>query len=163
MLASTNADLLGLSFNVMSNQFLNVRLDISSIDLSVFGGPFVTPGSVPIFEFTLFDNPSGATGLGSGKILDVLQASGTVSAPTVFDWTEVLLPLNARGNTNGNVTLRIDLLNGGYAALDNIRIAASDTSGDVGDNSVGVPEPTTILGITLAGAGLTYLKRRRSV
>lgn len=163
MLSSRNDDLLGLSFNVGSNQFLNARLDISSIDLSVFQGPFVAPGAVPIFEFTLYDNPSGTTGLGSGTILDVLQASGTASPRTVFDWTEVLLPLNASGNTNGNVTLQIDLLSGGYAALDNFRIAASDTAGDIGDTSAAVPEPTTMLGIALAGGGLACLKRRRSV
>jgi hypothetical protein len=57
----------------------------------------------------------------------------------------------------------IDLLTGGYAALDNFRIAASDNAGDVGDTSAAVPEPTTMLGIALAGCGLTYLKRRRSV
>jgi len=172
MLASRNADLLGLSFNVGSNQFLNARLDISSIDLSMFGGPFVAPGALPIFEFTLYDNPSGTTGLGTGTILDVLQASGTASARDVFDWTEVLLPLNASGNTNGNVTLRIDLLSGGYAALDNILIAASNTPGDVGvivpeppvdPPGAAVPEPATILGIALAGGGLARLKRRRSV
>ena len=172
MLASFNADLLGLSFNIGSNQFLNARLDISSIDLSVFSGPFVTPGAVPTFEFTLYDNPSGTTGLGNGTILDVLQASGTASPRTVFDWTEVLLPLDASGNTNGNVTLRIDLLSGGYAALDNFRIAASDTAGDIGvitpETSIdppaeAVPEPTTMLGIALAGSGLAYFKRRRSV
>ncbi len=171
MLASRNADLLGLSFDVGSNQFLNLRLDISSIDLSVFSGPFVTPGAVPFFEFTLYDNPSGTTGLGSGTILDVLRASGTASARDVFDWTEVLLPLNASGSTNGNVTLRIDLLSGGYAALDNMRIAASNIPGDVGvitpeppidSPGAAVPEPTTILGIALAGGGLACLKRRRS-
>jgi hypothetical protein len=171
MLSSVQNDLLGLSFNVGSNKFLNARLDISSIDLSVFQGPFVTPGAIPTFEFTLYDNPSGTTGLGSGTILAVLQPSGTASARTVFDWTEVLLPLDASGNTNGNVTLRIDLLSGGYAALDNIRIAASNTPGDVGDSpnppidppAAAVPEPATILGIALAGGGLACLKRRRSV
>jgi len=171
MLASRNDDLLGLSFNVGSNKFLNARLDISSIDLSVFQGPFVTPGAIPTFEFTLYDNPSGTTGLGSGTILDVLQASGTASPRTVFDWTEVLLPLDASGSTNGNVTLRIDLLSGGYAALDNIRIAASNTPGDVGVITPelpveppveAVPEPATMLGIALAGGGLACLKRRRS-
>lgn len=157
MLSDAQNDLLGLSFNVGSNTFLNVRLDISSIDLSVFGGPFVPPGAVPTFEFTLYDNPSGATGLGGGTVLDVLQASGTASARDVFDWTEALLPLDAAGNTNGNVTLRVDLLTGGYAALDNFRIAASDTPGDVG-----LPEPATaaLLAAGLAGLGFPRTRRR---
>jgi hypothetical protein len=130
MLSNLQNDKLGLSFNIGSNDFLNVRLDISSIDLSVFSGPFVPAGAEPVFEFTLFDNPGGATGLvGNGTVLSTLQATGTASAQTVFDWTEVLLPLDAAGNTNGNVTLQIDLLSGGYAALDNFTIAASDTPG----------------------------------
>lgn len=131
MLSSVQNDLLGLSFNVGTNNFLNFSLDISSIDLSVFGGPFVSPGAIPTFVFTLFDNPGGATGLGSGTILDSIQVSGTASARDVFAWTEVLLPLDASGNTNGNVTLRIDLLNGGYASLDNFLVVASDIPGEV--------------------------------
>ncbi|NJN22360.1 MAG: PEP-CTERM sorting domain-containing protein [Leptolyngbya sp. RL_3_1] len=137
---------------------MNARLDISSIDLSAWLGPFVAPGDIPIFEFTLFDNPGGAPGLGSGTVLSSLQASGTASAQTVFDWTEVLLPLDASKATDGNVILRIDLLSGGYAAFDNLRIAASNTPGDVGDNPdpTAVPEPTTVLGLlALAGVGVT--------
>ena len=81
MLGTVQNDLLGLAFNVGSDDFLNYRLDISSIDLSVFSGPFnPVGGMVPVFEFTLFDNPSGATGTGSGVILDSQQASGTASA-----------------------------------------------------------------------------------
>lgn len=174
MAATRQTDLIGLSFNAGSNQFLSVRLDISNIGLSVFGGQFFPRREVPIFEFTLYDNPSGTTGLGSGTILDVLQASGTASEPDVFDWTEVLLPLNTSGSTNGNVTLRIDLLSGGYAALDNFRIAASNTPGDVGvitpeppidPPAAAVPEPTAILHwvLSLAGGGLACLKRRCSV
>ena len=120
----------------------------------------MSPGAVPTFEFTLFDNPSGATGLGSGAILDSLLASGTASARDVFDWTNVLLALDATGNTNGNVTLRIDLLNGGYAALDNFRIAASDTPGDVGGGGGSVPEPAT-LGLLSLGFLVMALSKRR--
>lgn len=152
MLSSVQNDLLGLSFNVGSNPFMNVRLDISSIDLSVFSGPFVTPGAVPTFEFTLYDNPGGLAGLGTGNILDTLQATGTASAQDVFDWTEVSLPLDTTGNTNGNVTLRIDLLDGGYAALDNFHITA-----DVSP----IPEPE-IYAMFLAGLGLMgFMARRR--
>ena len=143
MLSDLQNDLLGLSFDVEDNDFLNVSLDISSIDLDSFGGPFLPPdGTVPVFEFTLFDNPTGTPGLGSGTVLSSLQATGTQSARNVFDWTDVLLALDASGSTNGNVILRIDLLSGGYAAFDNLRIAASDTAGDVGES---VPEPGLVI------------------
>ncbi len=143
-------DLLGLSFDVGTNDFLNMRINISSIDLDRFGAPFVpTGGSIPIFEFSLFDNPSGGLGVGGGTLLDSAQATGTVSDRDVFDWTEHLLALDASGSTNGNVILRFDLIDGGYAAFDNILIAASDTSGDFG-----VPEPSALsvwgLGILVA-------------
>lgn len=152
MLSTVQNDLLGLSFNVGSNPFMNVRLDISSIDLSVFSGPFVPPGAIPTFKFTLYDNPSGANGLGNGTILDEIQASGTASARDVFNWSEVLLPLDTTGNTNGNVTLRIDLLEGGYAAMDNFHITA-----DV----LPIPEPETYA-MLLAGLGLVgFIARRR--
>lgn len=128
MLATLENDLLGLAFNVGERRFLNVRLDVSSIDLDRFSGPF-TPesGVAPVFEFSLYDNPSGTTGLGSGTPLEIFQAAGTPSPRTVVDWTEVLLAFDASGASNGNVILRINLLSGGYAALDNFRIAAADT------------------------------------
>ena len=52
------------------------------------------------------------------------------------------------------------LLQGGYAAMDNLLIAASDTAGDVGGGGQGVPEP---LSIALLGIGLAALRvtRRR--
>ncbi len=153
MLSNRQNDKLGLSFDIGNNDFLNVRLDISSIDLSVFGGPFVPNGTKPIFEFTLYDNPSGTVGLGSGAVLSTLQATGTASTQALFDWTEVLLPLDAIGNTNGNVILQIDLISGGYAALDNFLIAASDTPGSV------VPVPAAVW---LFGSGLFVLIGFRS-
>ncbi len=156
MLSTGQNDLLGLSFDTGGRDFLNFRLDISSIDLDRFGGPFVPNGAIPEFEFTLFDNPSGTPNLGSGSILSTFTTSGTPSARNVFDWTEVLAVLDASGSTNGNVTLRIDLLNGGYAALDNFRITASDTPGDIGV----VPEPLTILGAGTAIAFGTGFKRK---
>ena len=58
----------------------------------------------------------------SGMILDVAQVSGIASPRDIFSWTEVTLPLSTIGNTNGNVTLRIDLLEGDYAAMDNFHI-----------------------------------------
>jgi hypothetical protein len=154
MLSNVQNDLLGLSFDVGDYNFLNVSLNISSIDLSVFGGPFVQTGEIPVFEFTLYDDPSGVTGLGNGTILSSLQAAGTASEQTVLDWTQVMLPLAAKGNTNGNVILRIDLLDGGYAAMDNFLIAASN-------NSIITPIPAAVWLLGSGLAGLLTLKKRR--
>lgn len=158
MLSDRQNDLLGLSFNVGNFDFLNARLDISSIDLSVFGGPFVQLNAIPTFQFILYDNPTGITGLGSGTILDSIQVSGTASARDVFDWTDALLPLSTAGNTNGNVTLRIDLLGGGYASMDNFVIAASNTAG-----STSVPEPSVLALMCLGLAGLSLSRRNKNI
>ncbi|NER00251.1 MAG: PEP-CTERM sorting domain-containing protein [Cyanothece sp. SIO2G6] len=47
--------------------------------------------------------------------------------------------------------LRVDLLNGDYAAIDNLRIVASNTPGDVGE---AIPEPTSIVALCILGMGL---------
>jgi hypothetical protein len=161
-LASEN-DQLGLSFNVQGQNFLNFRLNISSIDLDRFGGPFNSPGVVPVFEIALFDNPSGATGLsGNGTLLDSEQVTGVASPlRTLFNWTEHTVALDASGSTNGNVTVRIDLLGtqgSRYAALDNFLIVASNTPGDVGGAAVPEPASVAVLGVGLVGL---FAARRR--
>ena len=86
--------------------FFNVQIDISSIDLSAFGAPFVTaPNDLPVVQFTLFDNPSGANTTGGGAVLDQTTLTGTRSARDTFDWTTGLFGLSTAGNSNGNVTL----------------------------------------------------------
>jgi hypothetical protein len=135
MLSTSQDDLLALSFNVAAYKFLNFKLDISSIDLDTFGGPFFD-GKAPTFKFSLYDNPSGAVGLGGGTLLSSVTQTGTL-APNqwTFDWSEKVMGLSTEGNTNGNVTLQIDLLEGGYAAMDNFTITAADLPP--------VPEPGT--------------------
>jgi PEP-CTERM motif len=162
MLSTAQNDYLGLSFDVGSNKFLNFKLDLSSIDLNSWGGPFFD-GKAPKFEFSLFDNPSGAVGTGSGALLSTAQATGTIAANRwTFDWTNTVVGLSTDGNTNGNVTLRIDLLEGGYAAMDNFVIAAADDPGDVGEVP-GIPEPGT-WALMLGGLGaIAALSRRRRV
>lgn len=146
MLEGEQDDLLALSFDVQEFDFLNLQMDISSIDLSSWGGPFIPPGGeAPKFRYTLYDNPSGTVGLGSGTVLDSDEATGTASAPAVFDWTHVSIPLDASLSTNGNVTLRIDLLEGEYASMDNFFIQSSDDP---------IPEPTSLGLFALAMIGL---------
>jgi hypothetical protein len=156
MLATAQDDRLGLSFDVGPFDFLNFRMDISPIDLDRWGGPFNNAGIAPNFAFTLFDNPSGAVGIGGGTVLDSCEVTG--DAPDnqwTFNWTEALCGLDASASTNGNVTLQIDLLAGGYAAMDNFRIAASDIEGEL---PVTTPEPGTV---ALLGMGLLGLALRR--
>lgn len=157
MLSSAQDDRLGLAFDVGSNDFLNVFLDISSIDLDRFGGPFVTPGDPAEFRFTLFDNPGGGPGLGGGTILSQLDATAAASDRTVFDWTRAVLPLAALGNTDGNVILQIDLLSGGYGAMDNLLIEASETPA-----VVPVPAAVWLFGTALIGL-VGFGKRRKAV
>lgn len=157
MLSTLNDDLLGLSFDVGSYSFLNVGIDVSSIDLNCCGGTFVNPGDVPVFRFTLYDNPGGAPGLGSGTVLDFDDVAGTPSAQSVFDWTSAVIALSAAGNTDGNVILRVDLLQGGYAAFDNLRISSSDVPLDLGQ----VPEPGTVAcGCAMAWVAFRRLRHR---
>ncbi|MDX2038317.1 MAG: PEP-CTERM sorting domain-containing protein [Isosphaeraceae bacterium] len=164
LLSTRQDDLLGLSFNLQGNDFLNFRLNISSIDLDRFGGSFnpANGSAVPVFEIKLFDNPGGGTSLsGNGTELASTQITGVASASrSVFNWTEHIVALDAKNSTNGNVTLRIDLLDtggSGYAAMDNFLIVASNTPGDVNL----VPEPSTLASLTLA-LGLTALTAVRT-
>jgi len=155
MLSTAQDDWLGLSFDVGDNDFLVLRMDISSIDLSAFGGPFVASGAVPVFEYSLYDNPGGGVGLGNGTPLATGQATGTTSDRDTFDWTAVQVPLDATGVTDGNVILRVDLLEGGYAALDNFLVFASETPD--------VPEPSTCVLLATGGlVGLLWLRRKQT-
>ena len=84
--------MLGLAFNVGSNQFLNFQVDISSIDVDkIWTKPIVPAGGlVPVFRFSLFDNPSGTPGVGGGTLLDFVDVTGTATAlKNTFDWTNV--------------------------------------------------------------------------
>jgi hypothetical protein len=158
MLSDAENDLTSLVFNVGAFDFLNVGVDVSSIDLDRFGGPFIPAGgAAPTFRFTLFDNPGGTPGLGGGTVLDFADASAAASDRAVFAWTSSVLALSTAGNTDGNVILQIDLLTGaGYAAFDNIRIVASDEEGDLDPISLPASLPLFAAGL----AALTAMRRR---
>ena len=127
---------------------------LCSIDLNNFGGPFFD-GKAPRFQFSLFDNPSAVADLGGGTFLSGAQATGVIAANRwTFDWTHANAGLSTAGNTNGNVILRIDLLEGGYAAMDNFSITAADIPA--------VPEPSSWLMLLAGLAATSTLVRRKS-
>jgi hypothetical protein len=164
LLSNVQDDLLGLAFNVGAFDFLNFRLDVSSIDLDRQGGPFVPTGAVPTFRFTLYDNPSGAPAVAGSPELSFTDVTGTPGPNRyTFDWTNVVVGLSAVGNTNGNVILTINLLSGGYAAMDNFVVAASDVAGQVPPIAAVAPEPTTGVLLASGAVGVGLLARRRRV
>lgn len=156
-LSDVQDDRLGLAFNVGTFDFLNLRVDISSIDLDRFGGPFVPAGgAAPVYRFSLFDNPGGGAGIGGGAVLDSFDAAALFNpSKNSFLWRQVVGGLDATGSTNGNVILQIDVLSGGYAAFDNIRVEASDIQAG------GIPEPATWV-MLIAGFGLVGAAARRN-
>ncbi len=158
MLSSAQDDRLGMAFSIGAQSFVNARMDISSIDLDRQGGPFVPAGgAAPVVRLRLYDNPGGVAGSPAGALLSFADATG-VPGPNkwTFDWRNVVFALDAAGNTNGNVLLEVDLLAGGYAAMDNFVIAVSDRPGDVPV----IPEPGT-LALLLAGLGAVGCWARR--
>lgn len=160
MLCCAQEDLLGLSFNVGAFDFFNFRLDISSVGLhGASGAPFASPADIPIFQFTLFDNPTGTTNTGgNGTVLSQASLTGVASPLQDLVWTTGSFAFNTAGNTNGNVTLQVDLLQGGYAVFDNWKITASDTPGG-GLGAVPLPAGLPLLMAGLAGLGIAGRRR----
>lgn len=161
-LSTQQNDLLGLAFNVGEFKFLNFQIDISSIDLDRFNGPFVpTGGAAPEFRFSLFDNPLGTNNVGTGTLLDSFTASALFNpSKNSFLWSTVTNGLDASSSTNGNVVFQIDVLNGGYAAFDNLSVSADDV---ISPPPIGaVPEPATWAMLLVGFFTIGSVVRRRS-
>ena len=139
MLDDAEPDLLAAVFDVENFGFLNIRMDISSIDFDCCGGPFNLDGEIPTFRISLYDAPLGAFDVGaiSSEPLATETITGVASAPQTFEWTQHVIALDASGSTDGTVAMVIDLIEGGYAAFDNVTVASSDIRGDVGTTSSG--------------------------
>jgi hypothetical protein len=127
MLSTNEDDLLGLGFETSGKAFVNIAMDISSIDITCAGGPFGIDN--PIFRVSLLDDPSGTVPL-TGIVLDSANMTGTVGPNQwTFLWTRNSISLKATGSTTGRVSVVFDLLQSGYGALDNLLIQASDEPG----------------------------------
>lgn len=149
---------MSLAFNIGNYDFLNFQFDISSIDLDTWGGPFVPAGGVaPVFKLSLFDNPSGANNIdGPGLLSSVIITGEASTQKNIFNWTNHIVALDAKGSTNGNVILQIDEIVGGYAALDNFVIVASDVGGEIE-----VPEPGIFVLLLTGLLGVGVMRKLR--
>lgn len=127
MLSQFQHDLLGLGFSTFGKAFINVAMDISSIDIPCAFGPFGI--AAPIFRVSLLDDPSGTVPL-TGVALDFADMTGPAGPnPWTFHWTRGSVSLNATGSTTGRVSIVFDLLQSGYGAFDNLIVQASDEPG----------------------------------
>jgi hypothetical protein len=138
MLSTAEDDKLALTFNRQGRSFVNVGLDLSSIDVSGCGGPFGV--AMPVMRVSLLDSPGGVFAFDQ-IVLDTDTITG-VSAPDqwTFEWTFGVASLDASGATDDNVSIVFDLLESGYAAFDNLSIVASNTGGVVDQDTDGVAD-----------------------
>jgi hypothetical protein len=138
MLSTSQDDKLALTFDAQGRTFVNVGLDLSSIDVQGCGGPFGV--DVPIMQVSLLDSPGGSFDFNQ-TVLDSDTITG-VAAPDqwTFEWTTGVVSLDATGATDGNVSIVFDLLQSGYAAFDNLSIVASNDPGIVDGDNDGVPD-----------------------
>ena len=153
MLSTLQNDQLALTFPATGKPFLNVGLDLSSIDVQGCGGPFGT--TTPVMQISLYDTATPAFNFGApGTLLDRGTITG-VMAPDqwTFAWKFGVVGLDASHATAGHLTVLFDLLQSGYAAFDNLSIVASGTAGIVDRNNDGIPDNEQCLPLADAGAG----------
>jgi hypothetical protein len=157
MLSSIQNDKVALTFDSQGFTFINLRLDISPIDVQGCGGPFGV--AAPTFQISLIDSPGGAFAFNSGTVLDTQAITGAAPiSQYTFNWTNRDVALDTTGTADGKVTIVFDLTASGYAALDNIVIVASDTAGTSDEDLDGVSDPNdacagTTLGLAVSAVG----------
>ncbi|HET9061842.1 MAG TPA: thrombospondin type 3 repeat-containing protein [Candidatus Binatia bacterium] len=140
MLSTAENDLLALTFNRQGFAFLNVGLDLSSIDVSGCGGPFGV--AAPEMQVSLLDSPGGVFDFGQ-TVLDAATITGEAAADQwTFDWTAGVAALDASGATDDFVSVLFDLTQSGYGAFDNLSIVASDEGGIVDTDLDGIADDT---------------------
>ena len=129
MLSALQNDRLSLTFDGQGLPFINVGLDISSIDVYLCGGPFGV--AAPSYRISLLDSPGGVFNW-SNTVLDEIEITGEVAPDQwTFHWTHHVVALDASASTDGNISIVWDLIQSGYGAFDNLIITASVDPGDV--------------------------------
>jgi hypothetical protein len=130
MLGSVQDDKLAFRFDVQGQQYLNVAMDVSSIDVDGCGGPFGV--ETPVFKVSLLEDAQGDFDWNAKK-LDEKTLEGEASSDAwKFHWTRGTVALDAGKAQSGNVIVVFDLVSAGYAAFDNLKITASKLAA-VGD------------------------------
>src|SRR5262245_61625630 len=103
MLSTTQDDKLALTFDAQGRAFVNVGLDLSSIDVNGCGGPFGV--AAPVMQISLLDSPGGTFGFGQ-TVLDTKTLTGDAAPDQwTFHWAygvEALDESGARGRRVSN-------------------------------------------------------------
>jgi len=129
MLSAVQNDQLSLTFDGQGLPFINVGLDISSIDVYGCGGPFRV--AAPSYRISLLDSPGGVFNW-SNTVLDEAVITGELAPDQwTFNWTRHVVALDASASSDGNISIVWDLIQSGYGAFDNLIITSSVDPGDV--------------------------------
>jgi hypothetical protein len=138
MLSTGQDDKLALTFDAQGRAFVNVGLDLSSIDVNGCGGPFGV--AAPVMRISLLDSPGGTFAFDQ-TVLDTKTITGEAAPDQwTFHWRYGVVSLATSGSTDGHVSILFDLLESGYAAFDNLSIVASNTTGIVDQDNDDVPD-----------------------
>lgn len=129
MLASFQNDRLSLNFDGQGLPFINVGMDISSIDVYGCGGPFGV--AAPSYRISLLDSPGGVFNWNNTVLDEVVITGEEAPDQWTFNWTNHVVALDASGSTDGNISIVWDLIQSGYGAFDNLIITSSDEAGDL--------------------------------
>lgn len=126
MLSTVQDDKLALAFDSRGYSFINVGLDLSSIDVEGCAGPFGV--SAPKLRITLLDRPDGIVDYAQTELATQDVVGVAAADAWTFRWKKEVVGLSTEGTKDGKVTIVFDLLEGGYAVFDNLSITASMSS-----------------------------------
>jgi hypothetical protein len=138
MLSTAEDDKLALTFDAQGRAFVNVGIDLSSVDVAGCGGPFGV--AAPVMRISLLDSPGGTFAFNQ-TVLDTKTITGEAAPDQwTFHWHSGVVSFAVSGSTDGHVSILFDLLESGYAAVDNLSIVASNTTAVVDQDNDGVPD-----------------------
>jgi hypothetical protein len=129
MLSALQNDRLSLTFDGQGLPFVNIGLDISSIDVYGCGGPFGV--AAPSYRISLLDSPGGVFNWNNTVLDEVVITGEAAPDQWTFHWTRHVVALDASGSVDGNISIVWDLIQSGYGAFDNLIVTSSVDPGDV--------------------------------